>query len=325
MIRIPAITFTTLLLITHVVTARDFTKPTSIALRTEISYVTEATLIEKKHLEAKKWQLKFNMVSEIHNTSPEVLNILVKADLAHSLAINFNYIIAYQTHQKTKVNGLVEYHLLANGPTLMKVEGANPAIFRSNQQLKKQFLIDPKLAQNDPKKLINTIMAGMKAKDPKIQEFFVRELINWVGLPDHLTDTDHQQLLALFNSTESSVGTLVALLENRTALHQAMGIEKMSSKVLSLLRVLPTQMEADSGLPAMVLQALNFSQEHAIGDWHIYSRWIRSNIPSITEKALLALHAINTDKTIDLVKDRNKETHLSDSSRRVLTRYLMNK
>ncbi len=319
------ITLSLMLLFTYVSYARDFTKPTSIALRSEISFVTKATLTEKKFVDADEWQLTFKIIEDIHNKSPSEITTLVQTNLAMSLAIDVNYIIAYATSRKTKVKGVTRYLPLDNGPTLMRVEGGNPAIYRYDERIKQQLVTDPKLAKTDPNRLIEMIMAGIQASDPKIQEFFVRELINWIGLPERLNQNQLKYLLSVFNSNESSIGTLTALLENRPDFHQLLGVKNMTAQVINLLKILPIHTEADSEVPGLVLQALNFSVKYKTGTWDIYSRWTRSNVPSITEKALLALSEINQEHTIKLAQERLNETHLSDTSRRVLLRYVMNK
>lgn len=318
-------TLSLMLMFTYVATARDFTKPTSIALRSEVSFVAEATLTEKKFVDADEWLLTFKVIEDIHNKSPSEITTLVQTNLAMSLAVDVNYVIAYETSRKTKVKGVARYLPLKNGPTLMRVEGGNPAIYRSDKRIKQQLLTDPKLAKTDPNQFIEMIMAGIQASDPKIQEFFIRELINWIGLPEHLSQAQLKSLLSVFNSNESSIGTFTALLENRPNFHQSLGIKNMTPQVINFLETLPIQTVPDSDIPGLILQALNFSIKYKTGTWDIYSRWTRSNVPSITEKALLALSDINQEHAIKLAQERLNETHLSDTSRRVLLRYVMNK
>jgi hypothetical protein len=163
------------LLYSHCVFAKDYTKPPSIALRNEISYVSEVLLTAKNYKNRDRWQLKFNLIKNLHNTSEKNITILVNQSLAKSLELNVHYIIAYQTHVKSKVNGITQYQAYKNGATLIKVEGANPALFRYNKNLVNQLLSKPKQAKNKPQAFIQNIINGMFESDPKIQEFFLRE------------------------------------------------------------------------------------------------------------------------------------------------------
>jgi|GEM_PF-3063445 len=313
------------LLSTSVVVAREHTNPPSIALRTETSFVSEVTLASKNYVEQNQWNLKFVLQSNLHNTSKDEITLTVPGKLAKNLVTNVKYIIAYQTHRKFKENGSVKFEMYADGPRLIRVEGANPAIFRLNDKLKSQLQSTPGLLKSEPLLFIQSIMRGIAEDDPKIQEFFVRELINWDGLHAKLSDQDWNQLFEVFNSSDVSVGSITALLENRSVVHNSIGVDRMGTKVVQWLENWSVDMDAASDTPNMVLTALNFAQANQLSEWPLYSRWTRSNIPSVAEKALLILDQLNAPKTKELAMKRMQETMLSDESRRVLGRYLNNK
>ncbi len=305
------------------VSAREFTKPPSIALRSEISYVAETVLTNKKYLKkSKQWQLNFLLLHDIHNQSQKTIQILVDNDLASSLSSKEKYIIAYRTHRKTKIDGITRYLPLENGPVPMSVQGAEPAIFRSHEQLKKQMATNPQMAQSNPKQLIQNILTGINNEDPKIQEFFIRELINWNGLPAQLNPNQLEQLLNVFLDSSVSSGTLTAFLENRQDFHSALGVKEMAPKVTEMLTHIPINLSSESTTPTLIYEALNFLKSHKLGTWDIYQRWTRSNNPSITELALLQLHQICPEKTLQLAKSRLTESLVSNTSRRILKRYV---
>lgn len=301
--------------------AREFTKPPSIALRTEISYVNVVKLIAKTHTEKGTWQLEFENLTDIHNTSEKNFSIMVDSKLADTLAVKEQYIIAYHTHRKTKVDGLSTHLPLKGGPRFAQVQGANPAVFRHNELLLEQIKSNPQKDIKNPHKLIEKILNGMQSQDPKVQEFFVRELTNWLDLPAELTTSDAANILMVFNSPNISAGSLIALLEIRPQLHQLLDVNKMAPKISQLLATLPVNLDLDSELPGLIFTALNFFIEYDLGNWDIYSRWILSNNSSITEKALLKLHQLNPNKTVEWVSLKMNNTILSDASRRVLQRY----
>lgn len=309
-----------LLFISEAVVARESTQPPSVALRNEISYVCEA-MLESKKLNNDLWQLEFKLIKDIHNTSAHTITLNVKKEVFDNLAIDQNYIISYHTHRKTKVDGLKTYLPLDGGAILAKVQGADPAVFRYNKHLLKQLKSDPESIIKNPKSLIGSLMTGMQTEDPKIQEFFVRELVNWRGLINNLTPLDASRLLDIYNDPDISEGSLIAFLEIRPEFHQLLGTKALYPKVMGLLGSVPVNLDPSSDTPDLIFTALNFLIHHDLGNWDIYSRWLLCNNPSITEKALNKLHQLNPDKTIQLVSSRLNTTLLNDASRRVLNRY----
>ena len=313
--------FLFLLIFSDLVIAKDFTKPPSIALRNEISFVSEMTLESKKHTEADKWQLSFSLVNNLHNKSKKQLLIFVPRKLAQSLELNMGYIVAYQTHKKTKVEGLKKYIAYKNGAKLLKVEGANPAIFRTNKLLVAQLQSIPEQAKTNPHEFINKIINGMYEKDPKVQEFFVRELVNWVGLHQHVSRKNYVRLSKIFNSNTATIDMITAVLGSRPSFHKFIGVKALGKKAISLLNNYPLDLDPLSGQPSLISQALTYTALYKLGGWELYSRWLGCNIPSITEKALLILNKLDPIKTKELVEIRLLDTQLSDPSRRVLKRY----
>ncbi len=316
--------FLFILISSNLVFARDYTKPPSIALRNEISFVSEVTLISKKYLEADKWILNFTLSKDLYNESQKEISISDSRKLAKSLELNVKYIIAYQTHKKNKVNGLIKYLPYDNGPVLLRVEGANPAIFRQNKLLISQLQSSPEQAKSHPQAFIANIITGMFEQDPKIREFFVRELINWANLQKDISNDDYIQLAKVFNSSDATIDTMTAFLENRPRLHSSIGVQKLKVKVINLINSFPIDLDPLTNHPSLILHALSFSDSYKLGNWDLYSRWIQSNIPSITEKSLLILNKLDPNNTIKLVKIRLTDTNLDDSSRRVLNRFVAN-
>ena len=260
-------------------------------------------------------------MSDIHNISHDEITITVNSELASNLATDVNYIIAYQTHHKTKVNGIKKYKTMPNGPTIIEVDGANPAIFKANTKIKKQLQTDPQTALSNPKLLLESIMTGTQESDPKIQEFFVRELINWSDLHPHISAIELQHLADIFNSPDITVGSMTAILENRPGLNSTVLINNISTKVTDLLRTIPVDLDANTEWPTLLMRAMEFSAKNLSGNWEVYSRWTKSSIPILVEIALAQLEKINPAKTVGLVNRRLADTLLNDASRRLLTRY----
>lgn len=317
------ITFGLLLLVSFSASTREFTKPPSIELRSEISFVAETVLTNKSfNKEKKRWALTFKLVNDIHNTSENQIKVMVNQDLANTLALNESYVIAYQNHRKAKVDGVKRYLPLQDGPTLLSVQGAEPAVFKNHESIIRQLNTSPDLAQSNPQKLIKNIIDGITIEDPKIRTFFVRELINWNGLYTELNHTQKQQLLTTFLDPNTPTESLLAFVENRPDLHQALDIDKMIEKVSQILIHMPTTQDNQSAVATFVHEALQFLNNHQVRDWDLNHRWLRSDNPSITEVALSQLHIINPQKAQLAVKKRLLETNISDTSRRVLKRYL---
>lgn len=313
------------LIISNIVVGRDFTKPPSVALRTELSYVCEVLLTSKKIVMPDKMMLSFILSKNLHNHSANEINILVTSSIAQNLALDVKYIISYQKLRKTKINGIVKYIPNIGGLFFINVEGANPAIFRTNELLIKQLTSSPQIAQSNPDLLIKDIFKGMLEKDPKIQEFFVRELINWDVLHKNLDQENFQQLYEIYNSTDATLGTMTAILEPRPFIHKALGHIKIAEKVLNILKYSPVNIDAASQKPTLILQALKFVSGDKPPNWNILSRWTRSNIPTITEQVLLMMEKIDSIKAVQFAKSRILDTSLSDASRRVLIRFISTK
>lgn len=309
----------------HSASAKDFTKPPSVKLRNEVSFVSEVTLQKKQTQSPGKTLLKFTLLKDLHNKSDNSINISVQSSLAKTLSVNENYIIAYQKVRKSKVRGLKTYIPNENGPFLMNVEGANPAIFRSNPLLIKQLLSSPSMERTNPQKLINDIFTGLSQKDPKIKDFFIRELINWDALHQHLEKKHFEKLLAIYNDLDAPIGLRIALLEPRQLIHQAIGREKFEPIVFNILKYYPVNMDTSSQIPTLVLQALRFIEKNDSIDSNMISRWTRSNASSIAEHALLMLDKSNPSQALESAKDRLENTQIHDTTRRTLTRFVSSK
>ena len=302
--------------------ARDMTKPPSIGLRTEVSYLSVVTLVNKETYNKNKIKLTFSLVKNIHNQSePEVL-IDVAPELANNLSINVEYIIAYYNLKKTRVGEIKKYIPLLNGPQLLSIEGANPAIFKNDPILINQFALSPSLAKKDPQILIQAIFKGLLSDDPKIKEFFVREIINWTSLHQHLKAEHFEQLYSAFISPNGSTGTRVAILEGRSKLHNAIGIERIGKKAIEILYGAPVNLDMNSELPTLILQALKFLDDNKLGSWNDISRWAKTNVPTLSERSLIMLDKIDANKTLELAKSRLLDTYLDEPSRRVIIRFI---
>jgi hypothetical protein len=310
-----------LILFSNFSLAKEYTKPPSVALRTEASYVTSVVLNSKKKFNDEV-KLKFLLIKNLYNESDKNIDIIVSNEFAKSLETNVNYIIAYEKLRQVKVNGLKKYIKIENGPRLIDVEGASPALFRNNELLVQQLTNSPEIAKSDPNILIETIFNGIDQKDPKIKEFFVREIINWSQIHTHLSKQNYQTLFNVLISADSTVNMKIAVLEGRTELHANIGIEKISNIVLNLLNNFPVQLDAFSDNPTLILEALNFVKANKLQSWDTIRRWTRSNIPTISEKALNILDTIDSNKTQAFIKHLIFETSLSEPTRRVIKRYI---
>jgi hypothetical protein len=302
--------------------SRDMTKPPSIGLRTEVSYLSVVTLVNKEKDNTEITQLKFNLIKNIHNKSKAEVVIDVLPELARKLSVKTDYIIAYYKLKKTRVGELKKYIPLLNGPQLLSIEGANPAIFRYNPLLIEHFFLSPSLAKSDPQVLIQSIFKGLLSDDSKIQEFFVREIINWTTLHQHLKSVHFEQLYSAFISPNGSVGTRVAILEGRSKLHKAIGIERLGQKVIEILYGTPVNLDMDSESPTLILQGLKFLDENKLGNWDNISRWAKTNVPTLSERSLLMLAKIDSKKSLELAKNRLLDTFIDEPSRRVNIRVI---
>jgi len=310
-----------LLILTNLVFAKDYITPPSIGLRTEVSYVSQMTLNSIKHIEADKWHLSFSLISNIHNESAQEVTILVSRKLAQSLELKVDYVVAYLTHYKTKIMGQKKYLPNTNGAVLMETYGANPAIFRFNKKLVSQLQTYPKHAKANPQKFIDTIINGMFEKDPKIQEFFVRELLNWIDLHQHLSKEHYVRLLKIYNSNTATDDTIAAFLGSSNSFQRSVGVKSLKNKAINILNNFSLDLNPFNNQPSMIYNALLFLEMNDLGNWELYSRWMHCNIPSITEKAILNLKKIDANKTNKLIKSRLQDTLLKDTSRRVLKRF----
>jgi hypothetical protein len=300
---------------------RDFTKPPSVALRTEFSYVSVVQLSSKKSL-TKGFELNFSLLNDLFNRSNQKIIIVVDKKLESTLEPNKDYIIAYQRFKKTKIEGIPRIVSMPNGPSLLNVEGASPAIFSNNALLAKQLKINPDIAKKDPQLLIDIIFKGISEEDPKIQEFFVRELINWGVIQKNLSRDNFKSLYDVFTSINATPGTLIALLEARANIHKGMSVKKMQLKVKNVLDNIPVNLDQSSETPTLIMRSLDFLKRNNLGDQKIYSRWVRCNIPTISELALLSLSKIDLNKALELANKVIEDSSINSATRRVLKRFI---
>ncbi len=317
--------FLFIIIVIQSVSAKDFTKPPSVKLRNEVSFVSEVVLKSKHKKPAGKTLLEFTLIKDLHNQSDKSINITTQSDLAKSLSLNENFIIAYQKVRKTKVRGLKTYIADENGPFLLNVEGATPAIFRSHPLLIKQLQSSPSMATTDPKKVINDIFIGLAEKDPKVKDFFVRELINWDALHKHLEKEHFQKLLAAYQAFDAPLGLRIALLEPRPQIHQAIGKDKFKPIVLNILKYYPVHMNTSGQVPTLILQALRFIEASDSLDIDMISRWTQSNASSVAEHALLMIDKAHPSQALEIAKQQLLNTHLHDTTRRTLIRFVSSK
>lgn len=310
-----------LLLFCNPLLSRDYSKPPSLALRNEVSFVSQVTLDSIQKNDSGYLSLHVSPINDIHNQSTNKIVIRVSEAIAKNLKAGNQYIIAYQTHHKVKENGISKFKPNTNGAKLMNVDGAKPAIFKSNKKLLKQFENSPQMAQSKPQEFIENIILGMQETDDKIQDFFVRELINWPSLHPHITKYQFKKLLQIFNTQDLSIASLTAFLETQKNFKNSLGIESMSIKINNQLMSFPVQLEASSQYPSFVLQALKFLQENNFYDRSVISRWLETNIPSITEKALLILNQYEPQYTVELVNKILLKSKINKTSKNVLKRF----
>jgi len=142
--------FFLVLSITTSIEARQTTLPPSIALRTEVSYVSIVLLEALTKATNNSIDLSFLLVEDIHNTADTVTVVNVAASLADQLKKGAEYVIAYEKVTKLRDNESKFYSPLAGGPQLMRVEGAYPAIFLRNKPLIERLKSNPQQAQSDP-------------------------------------------------------------------------------------------------------------------------------------------------------------------------------
>lgn len=303
-------------------TAREYTQPPGIALRNPLAYIVLAQLKTITAAENQKWNLVFDKINDLHNSYESELSFKVDRQLAQALQAEQNYVIAFQTHRITKKEGIKKYIPFKEGPSFISVQGADPAIFIENEQLIKQLKADPKLATTKPELLIKDIMSGMAQDDPKIKEFFIRELINWNGLPSALSQNDLNFLNGVLLDTELSAGALTAFFENRPEFHQALGLENLLNRAKNLLANTPVNQNDGGQISTLIYTALHLLKVHEAGEYNLFSRWLVSDNPAITELALLQMHELNPSATLQTVQQKLNHTLIHDASRRVLVRYV---
>ena len=131
------------------------------------------------------------------------------------------------------------------------------------------------------------------------------------------------QLSQVINAGSATEDMLTAFFGSRKSFHRSIGIKLLGTKAINLLTNYPINLDPFSNQSNLILKALAFTELYKLGSWDLYSRWLQSNIASITEKALFNLNKIDQRKTKELVKIRLLDTHISDSSRRVLMRYYL--
>ncbi len=304
--------------------ARQTTLPPSVALRTEVSYVNIALLEAIVPAQSAAAMLSFRLIRDLHNSAEPVTRIAVSSALADSLETGVEYIIAYETVRKVRDNESKRYLALPEGPQLMQVQGAYPAIFRRHAALVERLTNSPQLAQTDPDGLIKSIFAGMREDDPAIKSFFVREIVNWNALYPHLSTRHYDDLYAALISANANPGTRTAILELREPLHTGIGVARIGAQARNLLLQMPVDLDPVSQQPTLVLNALLFMQTYQLADWDSVSRWTRATVPTIAERAVLILNAMDSERARLLARQRLSESLLPGAARRVLLRFVKN-
>ncbi len=310
-----------IVLLSQAVIARETTLPPSIALRTEVSYVNIVLLESAERVDQQQTNLHFSLIKNLHNTAAEKIDIRVTNLLAADLEVGAEYIIAYETVRKVRDNEAKHYIRIANGPELMRVQGAYPAIFRRNESLVDRLLSDPQEAVSDPDALIQTIFSGMADNDPVIKAFFVREIVNWNALYPYLKPEHYSALLAALVSPNANAGTKIAILELRKPLNQGIGIDQIGQHARGLLSYMSVNMDPIGEGPALILNALLFLEAYQLtAEWDMLSRWTQTNIPTIAERAVLMLKRIDENRAQTLIQQRLKDSLLNVTTRRMLER-----
>lgn len=301
--------------------ARETTLPPSVALRTEVSYVNIALLESSTRVDEQWVSLRFNLIKDLHNSAEPVTDIRVVTTLAAQLEIGAEYVIAYEALRKIRDNEAKQYVPLSNGPELIRVQGAYPAIFRRNERLIERLTSDPQQAASDPDSLIQTIFSGIVDDDPSIKTFFVREIVNWNGLYPHLNAEHYSALFAALVSPNASTGTKTAVFELREPLHRGIGIERVGEQARGVLRYMSVNMDPLGEEPGLILNALLFLDSYQLtADWDTLGRWTWTNIPTIAERAFLMLKRLDEPRAQALVQRRLKDSLLHTATRRMFER-----
>lgn len=313
--------FWVVLIMAPLVNAATTVLPPSVALRTEVSYVSVVLLTSITAVDGDLTDLSFQLIENLHNDSSENISIKVPNFLAAQLEIDAEYVIAYETVKKIRDNESKRYVFLSDGPKLMRVQGAYPAIFKRDASLIKQLTRSPALTEPNIQAFISDIFAGMETDDPGLKSFFVREIVNWPALHKYLTQQHYQKLYTALISPNANAGAKTAILEFRTNLHKGIGIERIGEHAASIIGNQSVILDPLGENSALVLHALRFLEQYEMSDWDMISRWTRTNIPTIAEQALLILKAIDGPRLQALAQQRLSETLMSESTRRVLKRF----
>jgi len=306
--------------------ARSLTQPPSVALRTELSFVTVIDLVvieeQADHLTA-----IFTPVRSLHNEEVVAQLRLTIPDSAQAmLQVGERYIAGYQKKRRMGKGEPRRYETFPDGPILLVAHGTKPALFPYHERLEQSLTADPAAAAADPAALITHIWSGLDLPTLAHKRFYLRELINWTALHDDLTDADIAALRDVFTAPWLASDMLAAFYEFRPLLQNQLGLDRLRGRANFVLAGSTVQLDPLSAQPYLLQQILRFlgSDQTPPPNTDVLTRWVYSNHHLVAEKAILLMAEESPETAIDIAHQALQSNALPVAVQRVLEQFLRN-
>lgn len=295
--------------------SRPTVGPPSIKLKSTISNIALMRLVASDA----DGLLHFELIKNLHNEATEPLKIKVDPQLATALQMEQTYVVGYMawlTDRFTK-----EVSQRPEGPVLMNLPGAEPALLPADENTVALLQQPVEESLNNGPKLWPLIEAGLLAKDPKTQHFFVVELITRAPfLPQPAVQQHVERLMTDPEVSWHSKQFILAFAGMNEAQMTSQWFCQLAARTLNHASTQINIQGTDAGFLDQLLRHIR----HCPNDVFPVNlnRWVTSSHSGLVEAAINALRERDLTQAITAVESGLQQGVLAQPIRQTLNNYL---
>ena len=298
--------------------ARPVVGPPSIQLRSNLSNILVAELISVEQ----DGSLTFKKNSDIHNTAEtELVEIVGDPRTAAGLDIGQRYIIAYIAWESVRQPKIVRPR--PGGAVFLSLTGAEPAIFRYNEDIETFLRWDLDKSLDSPKSMLPIILRGIQQQDEFVRNFFMAEVVLRNNLYQHFSAENKSVLMHQLGDPMTSDRIKQLMLSEADFLETITSDQQSLCAVLqNILAYSSTELNPMGRRAGVIRSALMHMRSCSLWtDMDVVSRWVLSDVPSVIEAALESLHYKQPGSDLEAVETALQQSMLNKNTREVLHNY----
>lgn len=305
-----------LLFVCHSALARPELGPPSIKLRSNVSNVVVAQFDERRERDL----AVFTKIQDLHNEAPAQIELRMDPQWIESLEAGQSYILAYIGWTSQRLVKKLEPR--ADGPVLINLPGAAPAIFADSAIMRDMLSWNLEDSLQSPLQILDLIRQGLRSEDWQYQMFFVTEIATRPNLHGALSAADRVMVAELAKSPSSPPYVAQFLFQHGDFLGSAFDAVQRSALAREILSCQALYQDPLSLYPSMIRSAMHYLKRHGEPeDAAVLVRWLQSNQTGLVEGALEALRELDLDRLPDLIEQALSQTLVHRDKRQLLKNY----